>query len=151
MKYLAVALTIVLCMASVVAAEGLFFAQFNSLQELHDDFTSNPVLSAGYIQGVVDMESLEAMAANDGKENALHLCLVSNPELSNAPKISVLVDEWYSSHPDDRTGSAAIAIVGVLNKACGISGSHEGLGIHMGKPSAVKPKPAPPVMGGSRS
>src|SRR5258706_1390918 len=150
MKYLAVVLAIALCMASGVAADGGFFVQFNSLQELHDDFTSTPALSAGYIQGVMDMESLEAMAANDGSENAWHACLVAHPELTTAPKVSVLVDEWYEAHPADRGSSAALSIVSSINHACGITSSHDGLGIHKGKQSVVKPKPVPPVKGGSR-
>ncbi len=110
MKYLAVVLAIALCMASGVAADGGFFVQFNSLQELHDDFTSTPALSAGYIQGVMDMESLEAMAANDGSENAWHACLVAHPELTTAPKVSVLVDEWYEAHPADRGSSTRLVV-----------------------------------------
>src|SRR5450759_5207922 len=149
MKYLVIALSLLLSVVSVMADDNSYFVQFNTLQELHDDFKTSPILSAGYIQGVMDMESLEATSSNDWQENAWHACLASHPELRTAPKISVLVDEYYAAHPDWRAFTAAIAVVTVVNKACGIANAHEGLGIQMGAPStapsaAPKPKPSLP-------
>ena len=134
MKAVIVAIILVLFSTSIMADETIFFSQFNTLQELHEYFTTSPTLSAGYIQGVVDMESMEAWQANNQKENAWHVCMTTHPELSTAPKISILVDAFYAANPSAKDEPAALNVIVTIAKACGLSSAHDAPPIHMGAP-----------------
>jgi hypothetical protein len=123
-------------MSSVVLGDDSPLLTFNSTVELHKEFTSAPELSAGYIQGVMDTESIEAFVANNNGESAWHVCISKNPNLQTAPLISQLVDRWYLEHPKDADMPAALIIVQAVNKECGIEGAHTGVMPKMGLPSS---------------
>jgi hypothetical protein len=136
-------------LSSVVMGDDAPLLFFNTSKELHNDFASAPELSAGYIQGVMDMESIEAFVANNNGENAWHVCISSDPKLQTAPLISQLVDRWYLDHPDDAGMTAAMTIIQAVNKECGIEGAHTGVLPKMGLPSSDHEKPKKPglIMG----
>jgi len=149
MRRIILAVVFAALFSSAVKGDDQHFIAFNSAKDLHNAFSGSPALSAGYIQGVMDMESVEALVANNDGENAWHVCVSKDPNLQTAPLISQLVDRWYLSHPDDGDTTAALVIIQAVNKECGIDGAHTGVMPKMGLPSSEReePKKQAPVMG----
>jgi hypothetical protein len=89
--------------------------------QLHDYFKSYPMLAAGYLQGVIDAEVVNAAAKNEGRESGLHVCMTTTAAAKmNAHEWFVVFDDWYSKHPEDKDDPAALMTIDAITHFCGL-------------------------------